>query len=110
MNEREQVDALPGEWYQPGHQPWQLDKGERQLWWLDSNGLGVLSFWRVRLLLYNKDLWSAIAEPKGMDEAQSARVVASGETARSALERLARELDRFGSELVEASHELFGGR
>jgi hypothetical protein len=108
-NEQEQINALPGEWFQSGRRPWQLATGERQSWRLDAGGLGVLSFWKVHLLLNDKGVWDATAEPKGMDEIQSAHVVAAGETARAALEDLANELDRFGSELVEASHELLNG-
>lgn len=108
-NEQEQVDALPGEWCQLWHESWRLDTGKRQSWQLDTGGLGVLSFWKVRLLLNDKGVWIAVAEPKGMDEVQSAHVDAAGKTARAALERLANELDRFGSELVEASYELISG-
>jgi hypothetical protein len=91
-DEQEQVNDLPGQW----------TKIRGQVWELDTSGLGVLRDLSVEIERGHGEwvVWVSTDESS---------LSAKGETARYALERVARRLDEIGSDLVEASHELLNG-
>jgi len=99
-DEQDQINALPGGWSKIGHWAWQLD----------ASGLGVGERLDVTLChIRERGLWMAHVDP-AFDDGENVYVVTWGITARGALEGLARQLGRLGSDLMEASHELINGR
>ena len=91
-NEQEQVNDLPGQW----------TKIRGQVWELDTSDIGVLRDVSVEIEHGHGEwvVWVSTDESS---------LAVRGDTARSALERVARRLDEIGSDLVEASHELING-